>query len=147
MSGLQLQEALRERSLSVSIVFLTAFADVPMAVRAMENGAFKFLEKPYNPQELLEVIHEAIQRSRRDFRRCAERESIQERYEGLTTREREVMALIVDGHTNKEVASDLGLSKKTVDKFRQRVMARMQAANLPDLVRMAVDLADAGCMC
>lgn len=140
MSGLQLQEILRDRKVILPIIFVTAYSDVPMAVRAMEQGAFKFVQKPYNPQELLDMVHEAVQRSLEDTLRHREFQAIQQRYDALTVREREVMALVVGGDANKTIAAKLGLSKKTVDTVRQNVMKRMEAANLPELVCMSLFL-------
>jgi FixJ family two-component response regulator len=135
LSGLDLQKKLREKCSTLPIIFLTGHADVPLAVRAMQAGAFDFLEKPFHDQELLDRIHAALEHdagTRRDLR---QRQSVVERLGQLTPREREVMKLIVEGKANKIVADELSISERTVEIHRARVMDKMQADSLAHLVR------------
>jgi RNA polymerase sigma factor (sigma-70 family) len=136
MSGLDLQAELNRRGLAVATIFLTGHADVPMAVRAMKNGAFDFLEKPFNDQELLDRVQQAIERDRNARVREAERAEQQHRLEALTPREREVMDLLVEGRANKEAADALGLSVRTIEGHRARLMEKLGANSLADLVRI-----------
>ena len=136
MSGLDLQAELNRRGLAVATIFLTGHADVPMAVRAMKNGALDFLEKPFNDQMLLDRVQQAIERDRNARAREAEREEQQRRLEALTPREREVMELLVEGKANKEVADVLGLSVRTVEGHRARLMEKLGVNSLADLVRI-----------
>lgn len=137
MSGLDLQDELRERGLEIPIVIMTAHADVPMAVRAMHQGALDFLEKPFNDQDLLDRLHRALDRDRELRRAREERRVAAERVERLTPREREVMEGVVRGRLNKQIAGDLNLAVKTVEQYRAQVMRKMEADSLADLVRMA----------
>jgi RNA polymerase sigma factor (sigma-70 family) len=141
MSGLDLQAELNRRGLQVATIFLTGHADVPMAVRAMKNGAFDFLEKPFNDQELLDRVQQAIERDRKERSRDAERAEQQHRLEALTPREREVMEHLVEGRANKETADALGLSVRTVEGHRARLMEKLGANSLAELVRikLAID--------
>jgi len=136
MSGLDLQAELNRRGLAVATIFLTGHADVPMAVQAMKNGAFDFLEKPFNDQMLLDRVQQAIERDRNARARESEREEQQRRLEALTPREREVMELLVEGKANKEVADVLGLSVRTVEGHRARLMEKLGVNSLADLVRI-----------
>jgi RNA polymerase sigma factor (sigma-70 family) len=136
MSGLDLQAELNRRKLAVATIFLTGHADVPMAVGAMKAGAFDFLEKPFNDQMLLDRVQQAIERDRNARAREAEREEQQRRLEALTPREREVMKLLVEGKANKEAADALGLSVRTVEGHRARLMEKLGANSLADLVRI-----------
>ena len=140
MGGLELQECLGERGSSLPIIFVTGHADVPMAVDAMQKGAFDFIQKPFRDQDLLERIAAAMKTDR--LRRIAhERKSdIGERMATLTPREREVMDLVVTGKPNKVVAYELGVSQRTVEIHRARVMDKMGARSLADLVRMTLEL-------
>ena len=136
LSGLELQERLLELGISIPIIFITGHADVPMAVEAMKKGAFAFIQKPFRDQDLLDSISEAMISGRRD-RESREMQSLVEaRLQTLTRREREVMALVVAGKPNKVIAFELGVSQRTVEVHRARVMEKMQAGSLPDLVRM-----------
>jgi two-component system, LuxR family, response regulator FixJ len=141
MSGLDLQAELNRRGVQVATIFLTGHADVPMAVRAMKNGAFDFLEKPFNDQMLLDRVQQAIERDRKERSRDAERAEQQHRLEALTPREREVMELLVEGRANKETADALGLSVRTVEGHRARLMEKLGANSLAELVRikLAID--------
>ena len=136
-SGLDLQSALSKARREIPIVFLTGYGDVPVSVRAMKGGAVDFLEKPFNDQELLDAIQRALARSRKTRAESAERAAIQRRLDTLTPREREVLALVVTGMLNKQVAERLGASEKTIKVHRGRVMRKMQASSVADLVRMA----------
>jgi len=140
LSGLELQQQLADAGVRIPIIFLTGYADVPMSVQAMKSGAAEFLTKPFRDQELLDSIHKAIERHRITQRESAELARIRERFETLTPREREVMKLVVSGLLNKQIAADLGTSEITVKVHRAQAMHKMQAASLPDLVRMAEKL-------
>lgn len=134
MGGLQVQEAMRARGLDLPVIFLSGHADVPIVVRAFKAGARDFIEKPYNEQLLLDSVQQALSR---DERRAA-RGELQERLQTLTQRERDVLLPLVQGYTTKEIARQLEISVKTIDLYRSRVMKRMQAERLSDLVGMAI---------
>jgi RNA polymerase sigma factor (sigma-70 family) len=135
MSGLELQEFLSERGIRSPVVMVTGYGDVPMAVRALKGGAVDFLEKPFTDQELLETINEATDRDHRQRTKEAELSKVKERISRLTPREREVMDLVLDGKPNKVIAAELGLSPKTVEVHRSRVMAKMQVGSLAVLLQ------------
>ena len=140
MSGFDLLDWLRQRGLDIPVIFVTGHGDVPMAVRAMKAGAIDFIEKPFRDQELLDQIHKAIRLDALNRRERARYAMIQERYQSLTEREREVMDLVVAGYANKVIADRLGLSAKTVEAHRAKVMEKMKARSLSQLVQMAYEL-------
>ena len=137
LNGLQLQEALNGKGFPISIIFITGHGDVPTSVRAMKAGAVDFLQKPFEGHELLNAIRRAVGRTREAAARHAECAEIRRRYDTLTPREREVFSLVASGLLNKQVAGELGAAEKTIKIHRGRVMAKMQAPSLADLVRMA----------
>jgi len=136
-SGLELQSALGEAQRTLPIIFLTGHGNVPMSVRAMKSGAFDFLQKPFNDQELLGAVQRALGRSRSARAENADRAAVLSRFESLTPREREVLHLVVTGMLNKQIAAQLGAAEKTVKVHRGRVMRKMAADSVADLVRMA----------
>jgi FixJ family two-component response regulator len=133
-SGLELQVVLAERGIRLPIVFMTAYADVPMSVRAMKAGAVDFVEKPFNEQLLLEAVHRALERDEQDRLAARDQEESRRRVQRLTRRERQVLELVVAGKTNREIADQWGISEKTVKIHRGRVMRKMRAGSLPELV-------------
>lgn len=139
LGGLELQERLLGAGNSLPIIFITGHADVPMAVEAMQKGAFDFVQKPVRDQELLERIKAALGSDRRARSEQARRAGVAARLGTLTVREREVMDLVVTGKPNKVIAYELGVSQRTVEIHRARVMVKMQARSLPDLVRMTLN--------
>ena len=138
ISGLDLQHILAERGIDMPIVFVTGHGDVPMAVRALKNGAVDFIEKPFNDQVLLDTIQAAVQKHRGRLKQRAELENLQARYDNLTSREQEVMDRVVTGKPNRDVGEELGISVKTVEVHRAKVMEKMQARSIADLVKMAM---------
>jgi FixJ family two-component response regulator len=136
-NGLDLQERLRREGREIPIIFITGFGDIPATVRAMKAGALDFLQKPFTDDALLSAVHSALARDERARGEHAERAVIQERFEELTPREREVMALVVKGLLNKQIAAELGAAQQTIKIHRGRVMAKMRAQSVPDLVRMS----------
>ncbi len=139
MSGLELQEHINGIGATIPIVFVTGHGDVPMAVTAMKAGAVDFIQKPFRDQELIDRVHAALDRDSENREQSRAKEKIQAHVDLLTTRELEVMNLVVDGRANKEIAFDLGLSPRTVEIHRARVMSKMSAGSLPDLVRKYLD--------
>jgi FixJ family two-component response regulator len=135
-SGLELQTALEQAELNIPIVFVTGHGDVPTTVRAMRAGAVDFLEKPFEDQALLDSIHRALDESRERRADRAERAVIRQRIDSLTPREYQVLGLVVTGMLNKQVAGELGAAEKTIKVHRGRIMAKMRANSVVDLVRM-----------
>jgi len=136
-SGLDLQRELAKAQIEVPIIFITGHGDIPMCVRAMKAGAVEFLTKPFRDQDLLDAVQEAIERDCEARVQWRQMQELHARYYSLTAREREVMMLVVRGLLNKQVAGQLGTTDATVKLYRGRVMHKMQATSLADLIRMA----------
>ena len=139
-SGLQLQETLKDRAANLSVIIVTGHADVPMAIRAMKAGAVDFVEKPFNDQQVLELVSKAMEKNTRAVRNIAHNDEIRGRYDTLTPRETEVFRGLIAGLPNKSIAADLGLSQKTIEIHRAKVMRKMQAKSFAELVAMATNL-------
>ena len=140
LSGLDLQKRMAEVGLEIPIVFLTGHGNIPASVQAMKAGAVEFLTKPFDEQDLLQAIQEAIERDRRTRQQHAEMRELQNRYESLTAREQEVMQQVISGLLNKQVAAELKITEYTVKIHRGHIMRKMHADSLADLVRMAESL-------
>lgn len=136
LSGLELQAELNERQARIPLIFITGHGDVPMAVKAMRAGAVDFVQKPFRDQDLLDCIHKALQLDNGARQTELELRTLRERMAGLTPRESEVMRKVVKGCANKVVASDLGVSQRTVELHRARVMKKMGVRSLAELVRL-----------
>jgi|SRR6476660_5454495 len=137
MNGLDFQRRLVETGVEIPVIFITAHGDIPMSVRALKSGAVEFLTKPFRDQDLLDAIHQALERDRVADEQQAGLHILEERFHTLTAREQEVMSLVVSGMLNKQIASRIGAAEATVKIHRGNVMRKMQAGSVVDLVRMA----------
>jgi FixJ family two-component response regulator len=140
LSGLDLQSRMAQLHQDIPIVFITGHGDIPMSVRAMKAGAVEFLTKPFVDQDLLDGIQLAIERDRAARSKEAELRELRECYASLTAREQQVLELVISGRLNKQAAAELGISEITIKVHRGRVMAKMRATSLPDLVNRAAKL-------
>jgi FixJ family two-component response regulator len=140
LNGLDLQKRIAADRMEMPIIFITGHGNVPMTVQAMKAGAVEFLTKPFSDEVLLGAIRNAIERSRAELTREAEMQALRDCYDSLTSREREVMALVISGLLNKQVGGELGISEITVKAHRGQVMRKMKADSLPTLVKMAARL-------
>jgi FixJ family two-component response regulator len=138
MSGLELQEELNLRGVVLPVIFITGHGDVPMAVEAMQRGAFDFLQKPFRDDDLAERIRRALARDRKLRSQIGEKGQIRARLDRLTPRERQVLKLVTEGKPNKVMAAELGVSQRTVEIHRAHVMRKMGASSLAQLVRMTI---------
>jgi FixJ family two-component response regulator len=136
-SGLEFQRDLAASRNMIPVIFITGHGDIPMSVRAIKAGAAEFFTKPFRHQDLLEAIQQAIARDRERRKQEAVLAGLHQRYDSLTTREREVMAILVTGQLNKQIGAAIGATESTVKAHRTQIMRKMQAASLADLVRMA----------
>ena len=143
MSGMELQQQLNQRGATIPVIFISGHGDVPMAVEAMQHGAFDFLQKPFRDQELLDRVQRALARDAQSRASLAAGAQIRERIESLTPRELQVMQLVTQGKANKVVGATLGVSQRTVEIHRAHVMEKMHARSLAELVRMVLDAEDA----
>jgi FixJ family two-component response regulator len=141
MSGLEMQHELNVRGATIPVIFITGHGDIPMAVEAMQHGAFDFLQKPFRDQELLDRVQRALVRDTEYRARLRQTDRIRERLASLSPREREVLDLVTQGKANKMVAGDLGVSQRTVEIHRAHVMQKMEAGSLAELVRMMMTIA------
>lgn len=140
ISGLELQQRLTDMESTLPIIFVTAHGDIPMAVEAVKAGAVDFIQKPFRDQELLDKIQRALEQNRGRRETRTDRQAIESRLAELTPREREVLELVVVGKANKVIAAELGISQRTVEIHRGRVMQKMQADSLSELVRMVMQV-------
>jgi two-component system response regulator FixJ len=144
MSGLDFQDELAARGCQLPVIMITAYAEVPVAVRAFKAGAIEFLEKPFGDQVILEAIQQAIERDRQRRRRLAERAEFAARIAQLTARERQVMKLLADGLPNKKIAEALDISRKTVETHRANLIAKTRVDSVADLIRHFLEIEDPG---
>jgi FixJ family two-component response regulator len=140
MSGMELQQQLNLRGATLPVIFITGHGDVPMAVEAMQHGAFDFLQKPFRDQDLIDRVQKALARDRETRASLQKHDQIRQKLESLTPREREVLDLMTKGQQNKVMAAELGLSQRTVEIHRAHVMEKMGANSVAQLVRMVLDL-------
>jgi FixJ family two-component response regulator len=142
MSGLELQQHLNRMGSMLPVIFITGHGDVPMAVQAMKEGAFEFVQKPFRDQDLLDRINHALELDKENRSSLARRADVLHRVESLTPREKQVMAFVVDGAANKVIAIDLGLSERTVEIHRAKVMEKMGARSVAHLVKLQMSLSN-----
>jgi len=142
ISGLDFQRELADRNIRIPIIFITGHGDIPMSVRAIKGGAVEFLTKPFRDQDLLDAIRIALERDRINRHEEKELKEIQQRFDSLSLREREVTSMVVSGMLNKQIADALGTAENTVKVHRSRATEKMHAQSLPDLVRMIEKLKD-----
>lgn len=140
MSGLELQMELNARGAIIPVIFISGHGDIPMAVEAIQQGAFDFLQKPFRDQDLIDRVQRALAADGENRKLLSQRDTLKSRYESLTRREQEVLALVTQGKANKVMAGDLGVSQRTVEIHRARVMEKMGAHSLAQLVRMVLEL-------
>ena len=140
MSGLELQQQLNVRGAMIPVIFITGHGDIPMAVEAMQHGAFDFLQKPFRDQDLIDRLQKALAQDAENRSELKQRDQIRSRFDTLTPREHDVLALMVRGLPNKIMAAELGVSQRTVEIHRARVMEKTAAGSLAHLVRMYLDL-------
>ena len=136
-SGLDFQRELTAANIHLPIIFITGYGDIPMSVQAMKGGAIEFLTKPFRDQDLLDAIYQGLARDRVWLENEKETALLRTRFETLSPREREVMALVVTGRLNKQIAADIGITEITVKVHRSQATRKMKASSLPDLARMA----------
>ncbi|NND53696.1 MAG: response regulator transcription factor [Gammaproteobacteria bacterium] len=139
-SGLEVQKQLIERGNRMPVIFITGHGDVPMAVEAMQIGAFDFVQKPFRDQDLMERVSQALSQCEEQREENEHRQEVQQRFDTLTPREKEIMSCVVMGQANKVIAIDRNVSQRTVEIHRARVMEKMAARSLADLVRMSIQL-------
>lgn len=140
MSGIELQAELNQRGAIIPVIFISGHGDIPMAVEAIQHGAFDFLQKPFRDQDLIDRVQRALASDAEHRQLLQQRETLRQRYESLTPREQEVLQLVTQGKANKVMAGDLGVSQRTVEIHRARVMEKMGAQSLAQLVRMVLEL-------
>jgi two-component system response regulator FixJ len=144
LSGLDLQRELKRKGVAVPLIFITGHGDVPMAVAAIKDGAFDFIEKPFDDELLVQSIGRAVESGQRERSKQAERAEIAARIRELSPRQREVMQLVAEGLSNKQIAQRLAISSRTVESYRAWVMERMEASNVADLVRKVIEAGGPG---
>lgn len=140
MSGLELQSELNRRGAIIPVIFVSGHGDIPMAVEAIQHGAFDFLPKPFSDKDLIDRVQRALAADAENRKALVEKDTLRSRYDSLTPREQEVLVLVTQGKANKVMAGDLGVSQRTVEIHRARVMEKMGANSLAQLVRMTIDL-------
>ena len=140
MSGIELQAELNQRGAIIPVIFISGHVDIPMAVEAIQHGAFDFLQKPFRDQDLIDRVQRALASDAEHRQLLQQRETLRQRFDLLTPREQEVLQLVTQGKANKVMAGDLGISQRTVEIHRARVMEKMGAQSLAQLVRMVLEL-------
>jgi len=140
MSGLELQQRLRESHRRIPMIIITAYGDIPSAVRAVQNGAMQYLEKPVDGDVLIECIREALERDRRNRQEHADRSRVEERLNRLTPREYEVYEIMVKGNSSRQIAGELGLSYKTIESHRSQILRKMEVSSVSQLIHLSLSL-------